>query len=904
MRLARTVLSMAMISSAWPFAAIPSGAQTIAEVQQSFVVPPDDARPMMRWWWFGPAVVKPELEREILAMKAGGIGGFEIQPVYPLALDEKASGFRNLPYLSDEFLDAVKFASTTADKNGMRVDMTLASGWPYGGPNVTADQAAHRLRMVELHVPAGSDSVAVPAMGNGDSLLAIFIGEDTAKHHNSNHMTRLPLSITRGRLGLEPKTTTRLVKVFISTGTGQQVKRAALNAEGFVLDHFNLGAVHDHLRLVADRLMQAFGDKPPYAVFSDSLEVYGSDWTADLLPEFQRRRGYDLAPYLPELFSGTSKISGDLRHDWGITLTELINERYLTPINDWAGAHHTRFRSQTYGDPAVSLSSNALVALPEGEGPQWKSFSFTRLATSASHLYGRPVTSAETWTWLHSPAFRATPLDMKAEADCFFLEGVNQFIGHGWPYTPPDVAEPGWSFYAAAVFNDHNPWWSVMPDVMKYLQRVSYLLRQGTPANDVAVLLPNDDAYAEFRPGNVDLASNMKKYVTPALMQGILSAGYSVDYIDPEAINRVGVPYPVLVLPHVERISTETLRKIKAFAQNGGKVVAVGTMPSVAPGFLHSEQIGAEVQSLSRELAGDAHVRIVGDDASVGSALRGLLNPDLKLSGGADSIGFLHRKLVGADIYFVANTANHDVHATADFRSTRKFTSSWDPMTGGSQALGQGTIRLELAPYESRVFVLSDDPVAVSEVPRRSVPRLVSDLSKGWQLSFQGLDGKPRSIDAPASWTDDPKTRFYSGEATYTKSVILSAADVRQGSRLLLDFGQGSPVSVDPKIKNGMRALLESPVREAAVISVNGKRIGTVWHPPYALDITEALHPGRNDIEVRVANTAINGLAGRAPTDYGLLWARYGQRFIPQDMDHLQPLPSGIVSSVHLMETH
>ena len=77
-----------------------------------------------------------------------------------------------------------------------------------------------------------------------------------------------------------------------------------------------------------------------------------------------------------------------------------------------------------------------------------------------------------------------------------------------------------------------------------------------------------------------------------------------------------------------------------------------------------------------------------------------------------------------------------------------------------------------------------------------------------------------------------------------------------------------------------------------------------MWHPPYALDITEALRPGKNDIEVRVANTAINGLAGRAPADYGLLWARYGQRFIPQDMDHLQPLPSGILSSVHLMETH
>jgi len=51
--------------------------------------------------------------------------------------------------------------------------------------------------------------------------------------------------------------------------------------------------------------------------------------------------------------------------------------------------------------------------------------------------------SAETWTWLHSPAFRATPLDMKVEADRMFLLGVNQFVGHGYPYSPPGAGEPG-----------------------------------------------------------------------------------------------------------------------------------------------------------------------------------------------------------------------------------------------------------------------------------------------------------------------------------------------------------------------------------------------------------------------------------------------------------------------------
>jgi hypothetical protein len=61
---------------------------------------------MMRWWWFGPAVTKTELEREMRLMKEGGIGGFEVQPVYPLLPDDPNTQIRNLPFLSDDFLDA------------------------------------------------------------------------------------------------------------------------------------------------------------------------------------------------------------------------------------------------------------------------------------------------------------------------------------------------------------------------------------------------------------------------------------------------------------------------------------------------------------------------------------------------------------------------------------------------------------------------------------------------------------------------------------------------------------------------------------------------------------------------------------------------------------------------------
>jgi hypothetical protein len=666
-----------------------------------------------------------------------------------------------------------------------------------------------------------------------------------------------------------------------------------------VLDHLSTTAVDSFLHNVADRLMPAFGDTPPYAVFSDSLEVYGADWTDDLLREFERRRGYDLKPYLPKLFLGTSPMSGSLRHDWGITLTELIDERYLSRINKWATEHNTRFRSQTYGIPAVSLSSNRLVALPEGEGPQWNQFSFTRLATSASHLYGRRVTSAETWTWLHSPAFRATPLDMKAEADRFFLEGVNQFIGHGWPYTPPGVDEPGWAFYAAAVFNDHNPWWDVMPDVTKYLQRTSYLLRQGEPANDVAVLLPNDDVYANFAPGKASLSEGMKEYVTPALMQSILNAGYNIDYIDAEAIKEKGIHYPVLVLPHVVRLSPETLKLLAAYAEQGGHIVALGTTPSKAPGYLQESEITAEVQRLAGALFNDhTHAQIISNDSEAGAAIRKILKPDLELSTADGNIGFLHRRLADSDIYFIANTGNRPVATSATIRGARPVALEWDAFTGNEQELPSGSINLNLAPYESRVIVFRNGVPHKTALPTNG--HIIADISGDWTLRFEGsAEAKP--ADTTTSWTNDVDTRFFSGRAVYERTVQVNASDLANGNRVSLDFGEGTPVNADPKIKSGMRALLDGPVREAAVVFVNGQRVGSVWHPPYRLDITSALKTGGNKVEVRVANTAINTLAGRSRPDYRLLWIRYGQRFIPQDMDHLEPLPSGLLGGVRLM---
>ena len=887
----KPLLALALSCAFAAHAAGPSA--TFADVARHLQAPPPDARPMMRWWWFGPAVEKSELEREILAMKAGGIGGFEIQPVYPMELDDAARGIRNVPYLSPEFLDAVSFANRTGRANGMRVDMTLASGWPYGGPHVTVGEAASRLRQDVVDVPAGAAGFALPAVMNGEQLIAAFVGTGV------DPASLKPLQLQTGadgRAAIAPADAPRKVVVYIASRTGQQVKRAALGAEGFVLDHLSRKAVDHHLATVAEPLMKAFGDAPPYAVFSDSLEVYNTDWTDDFAAEFRRRRGYDIVPHLPAVFTGQGPDAPALRRDWALTQTELVGERYLTPIDDWAKKHGTQFRSQTYGEPAVALSSNRLVALPEGEGPQFREFSFTRLATSAGHLYGRPVISAETWTWLHSPAFAATPLDMKAEADRMLLEGVNQFVGHGWPYTPPGTIEPGYAFYAAAVFNDHNPWWNVMPQVTGYLTRMSWLMRQGEPANQVAVLLPNDDVYAALVPGKVSLSAEMHRYVTPALTAQILDAGQNLDYIDAEAILALGVRYPVLVLPHVTRLAPEVIDRLAAYVRGGGHIVAVGGAPSLAPGYLDAARVSTTVAAKAKALFASPNVRSVANDDAVGAALRAVLAPDLKLSAQASDVGFVRRKLRDADIYFIANTGNRPVHAQASFGAKRK-TAAWIDPDSGRMTAAAVPASLDLAPYESRVLVLAD---ALPSLPAPvAATAEIMDLGRDWRLRFPGR-AQGQRLAALRSWTDDEATRYFSGVATYEKDVELTAAQLRS-PRIVLDFGSGTPLESAPKVPAGMRAMYDSPVREAAQVHVNGRYVGAVWHPPYAVDVTGYLQPGRNRIEVGVANLALNALAGHALPDYRLLSARYGQRFVPQDTALIAPQPAGLLGHVKLL---
>lgn len=892
--------------------ATPLFAVDIEHLQRDFDAPPADARPMMRWWWFGPAVTKPELEREMKLMKDGGFGGFEVQPVYPLSLDDKKAGIKNLKFMSPEFLDMLHFTASKAKELGLRMDLTLGSGWPYGGAQVPITEAAPRLRWERVAVTGESRRVSVPNMATSESLIAAFAaGSSRILTNINNGVLLLPDD------GERPKE----VWFFVASRTRQKVKRAAFGAEGFVLNHYNRPAVESYLQHVGEPMLKALQSNPPYAIFCDSLEVYGSDWTDDFLDQFRQRRGYDLKPYLPALVTETP-VTAAVRHDWGQTLTELLDERFFVPLHNWARAHRTLLRIQGYGTPPATLACNAHADLTEGEGHDWRRLSATRWASSANHLFGRNVTSSETWTWLHSPVFRATPLDMKAEADRHFLQGINQLIGHGWPYTPPGVEYPGWRFYAAAVFDEKNPWWIVMPDVTKYLQRVSFMMRQGQPVNDVAVYLPTSDAWASLTPGQVNLYETLSKRIGTNVVTQILDAGYGLDFIDDGTFDVGLIRYRVVVLPGVETIPAATLRKLDEFVRAGGVLVAIRRLPETTPGLMATDADKAGIRAAVSQFfeTTNAPAHFVADETQLGDTLTALVRPDVSLSPSAAEIGFVHRKTDSADIYFLANTGNTPKNVKATFRVQGMQPEWWDPMSGRVSAANvldrpenSATIAIALEPYASQILVFTKRSLPRSErgLPARPIAKAVApmpiDLSNNWRVTFKsaapGDNPTSTRMETLRSWTDDDATKNFSGMATYEKRVVVPRAMLKNGLNLRLDFGEGKPGTSQDG--HGHRAMLDAPVREAAIVYVNGKRAGAAWCPPYSVDVTGLLKNGENIIRIEVANLAVNYMAAHLVLDYQEqhrdLIAQFGDRFQPQDINQVKPVPSGLLGLIQLV---
>lgn len=833
----------------------------LAALRAGFADPPRDAAPMMRWWWFGPAITPAGIERDLTAMADAGLGGAEIAVVYPM------SDAGDPRYLSPDFLAALDHAVRFGTSLGLRMDLTLGSGWPFGGPHITPKVAARTLAWDRRPLEAGAHRVPVTTPEPTGEFIAAFVVAGGASEAT-------PLTLVEGHLTVPDGPPGRELLIARCQLTGQAVKRPAAGAEGPVLDHYNPDAVRTHLRAVGDVLLDAVDPALLGSVFCDSLEVYEANWTPALPAEFEARRGYPLLPRLAELVVDAPG-SPRLRADMHRTLTELYEENFVTVMCTWAAERGVRFRLQGYGVPPASVSSYLDVDGIEGEGWGWRHLTAAKWASSAAHERGTPMVSAESWTWVHSPSFRATPLDLAGEAHEHLLAGINQFVGHGWPHSPVDAPGIGPIFYASGALDDRNAWWPAAPALWGYLRRLSWLLRQGEPVREVTLFVPGDDVYADLAP-EVDLYRATRRHLGDALIAAIRTAGHDYVLVDDKVVDAGERPRPVIVV--VGTTDDRAEGWLAAQAAAGSRVVRVG---------VGHPRAGHPVTSLDLPV------------------------PETAIEGGDGDVGAVHRRIRGSSdaepvhVWFVANTGPEERRITVRPRDAVSTLERWNAHTGAVTARWPGTsAQLTLAPYEAAVLVGvsvpdgdvgSDvggepDSVGAGSTGAGSSSGAATITPRGWRVRTTAGD---RPVALPHRWEDDPALARFCGTAIYTARCHLDAPlDVpfdAPARRVVLDLGPTVPGEGAFLGDSGLpsfRAAVETPVGAVAEVVVNGRACGVLWAPPFTLDVTDAVRPGDNELVLAVSSTSAHQLADdtHLAATVAAVERRYGRRFVLQDV--------------------
>ena len=453
-----------------------------------------------------------------------------------------------------------------------------------------------------------------------------------------------------------------------------------------------------------------------------------------------------------------------------------------------------------------------------------------------AHTYGKRLAAAEAFThmvrhWTPYPAL------LKRAGDESFCDGVNQLVWHTFTCSPKEFGLPGSEYFAGTHINPKVTWFEQAKPFMSYLGRCQHLLRQGLFVADVCVY-EGDTPYQHWG----RFATNWSASATMALPQGF---GY--DLITTEALlTRLAAKGGALVLPdgmsyrllavdlEDGQISLAALRKIAEIKKAGVPVVLGAHKPLRTPGLA----------------AGDAEVQRLGEDLWAGSptlaeALKAQkLTPDFE-----GPFDYTHRRDGGTEIYFVSGTGKAD----CTFRVSGKKPELWDAVSGkidaevGGQRTADGRTRVALdLPEHGSVFVIFRS--RESQVARRAsdVARPeVLPLPGPWAVTFQAGRGAPESavFESLIDWTKhaDSGIKYFSGTAAYRKTLEVTAAQA------------------------GLKAVLQlGTVAALAQVRLNGQDLGIVWTAPWQVELTGAMKPGKNELEIEVTNPWANRLVGDA----------------------------------------
>jgi len=314
------------------------------------------------------------------------------------------------------------------------------------------------------------------------------------------------------------------------------------------------------------------------------------------------------------------------------------------------------------------------------------------------------------------------------------------------------------------------------------------------------------------------------------------------------------------VMPKLETMRPELLAKIKELVWQGA--VILGPKPTRSPSLANYPMADKEVKGMAALLWGN----INGTTVKVHRYGKGLVLdgmtmeeafdqikvvPDLRITKN-DSVLFIHRQLESGSIYFVSNQKNIRVKIDGTFRITGKSPQLWNAITGEVRDLPAfhyngltTTVPMELAPLESAFIVFGKSGIK-GDSTRLNYPvtREIIPIDKPWTVKFDARmrgPARPVIFDTLMDWSKSPSDsiKYYSGTAWYYNSFNIS--NINKNGRYIIDVG---------------------PAKAIAKIKVNGMEMGGVWTPPYQVDITKAVRPGLNKLEIKVVNTWVNRLIG------------------------------------------
>ena len=886
-----------------------------------------EMRPWTRWWWMGSAVDEKNLGNLLEVYAQKGFGGVEVTPIY----GAKGYESRSIPFLSDRWMQVLQYACAKSDSLHMGVDISTGTGWPFGGPQVSPDNAATKIIIQPYNLTGGQAFTEKIIVNDSNQNKHGTVLQALMAYNNKGKLLDLTREVSPdGTLTRVPSKGEWTLYAAFCGKTLQKVKRAAPGGEGYTLDHFSTLALAQYL----SRFDTAFKGHPApiRCLFNDSYEVYNASWTPLFFEQFLMRRGYDLKKYIRELTgAGDRETAARVKSDYRQTMSEMLLDHFTVSWTRWAHDHNMLTRNQAHGSPANLLDLYATVDIPEIEtfGSSFfpipglrhdSSFMrmadhdplFLKLASSAAHVSGKRFVSCESFTWL-GEHFRVALSQCKPEIEHAFLAGVNHVFYHGTTYSPEEAPWPGWLFYASVNFAPSNSFWPHMGGLSHYITRCQSILQTGRPDNDMLVYWPVFDQWQQADKLEMMVAiHDGRTWFNLPQVRSLSAKGYTFDFISDKQIletktqegNLVtfaeGSPYRALYIPACRYMPLETLEKIIALADNGANII-LEQLPEGVPGlFQYKKQNKAFKKLLKRfkfnvaangilQAKRDKGMILVCPDAEKSMDYLGIMRESL----GDKGLKFIRRRSEEGMYYYLVNHTSRAVDTMIPVKTRAETFLLMDPLSGAwgnipfRERDNLTLIRVQLLPGET-CFVFANNEV-MSGLPewhyyRKSGKGIT--VQGPWELEF--LSGGPtlpakRELERSMPWThlNLPETDGFSGTAGYSSTFIVPENDADEYMLMLED------------------------VHESARVLINGKDAGLIWSVPFQTMVGRLLHQGANTIRIEVSNLMANRI--REMDMQGIEWKKFydinivNLAYKPFNASDWSVLPSGLGGPVKLV---